>query len=299
MSTSSPAPPPAKKDGRMLAFLKGLFSAQTGPQELVIISHSNLFYWWPVWLVGFIMAGITWYEDTRMAIVPPGTRAVADKEVTLEDGTTAKRNVLILPDKSQLPVQNQADDPEKAVQPNYRMAHRKGPGVLFAFILLVVIATTNIPLRGLWSLLTILVLVLWAVILAQLGLWGRILGATHLLAIHINMAGYLFIALTLFIIWCISLFFFDRQVYVTIRAGQVLVHLEIGGGVTAYDSTGMVFQKRRSDVFRHWIFGFGSGDLIIRPSGGREHLDLPNVLMVGRRVREIERRLKEREIVTA
>jgi hypothetical protein len=24
------------------------------PQEVIVISHSPLFYWWPVWAVGFL-----------------------------------------------------------------------------------------------------------------------------------------------------------------------------------------------------------------------------------------------------
>ncbi len=27
--------------------------------ELIIYSHSNFFYWWPVWVVGFIMAALS------------------------------------------------------------------------------------------------------------------------------------------------------------------------------------------------------------------------------------------------
>lgn len=30
--------------------------------ELIIYSHSTLFYWWPVWLTGFIMAAITFFR---------------------------------------------------------------------------------------------------------------------------------------------------------------------------------------------------------------------------------------------
>ena len=33
------------------------------PTEVVIISHSPLFYWWPVWVVGFLMAVLTWWQD--------------------------------------------------------------------------------------------------------------------------------------------------------------------------------------------------------------------------------------------
>jgi hypothetical protein len=298
MSTA-PLPEPAPRAGRKRSFFKGLFVAQGQPGELVIISHSNLFYWWPVWLAGFILAVVTYVQEGRMTIVPAGTVGARDRQVEVDPGEMAARDVLILPQDRRLPAPRDAEDPREVKQPTVRMAEGRLPGVLFAFVLVLVIAVTNIPLRGLWSLLTVLVLVLWAVILAQLHLWEIIFAGTRLLSIHINLAGYLFISLTLFVIWLVSLFFFDRQVYVTVSPGQVRVHLEIGGGEKVYDTTGMVFQKRRSDLFRHWVLGFGSGDLIIRPAGGQEQINLPNVTMVARRVRDIERRLQERAVVAA
>ncbi len=42
------------------------------PQEVFIISHSTFFYWWPVWLVGYIMAVVTYAGGYRMEI-PPGS----------------------------------------------------------------------------------------------------------------------------------------------------------------------------------------------------------------------------------
>jgi hypothetical protein len=29
------------------------------PLTLKVVSHTGLIYWWPMWLVGFILAGIT------------------------------------------------------------------------------------------------------------------------------------------------------------------------------------------------------------------------------------------------
>ena len=67
-------------------------------------------------------------------------------------------------------------------------------------------------------------------------------------------------------------------------------------GEIVYDATGLVFQKQRSDLFRHWILGFGSGDLIIRPGGGKDPIDLPNVLFVGSKVREIEELIRAQQV---
>jgi hypothetical protein len=286
MSTSPPSPP-AKVERRQ-GLLRRIFVPRGEPGELVIYSHSNLFYWWPVWLLAFVMAGWTYYERSHMVFVPAGAVTAQYQEIETPEGR--KRDQVKLPG-------NAAEDPPS--QPRLYVSSEKSLGVVFVFTLLLVIAITNIPMRGLWSLLMILVIVMWVVIFAQLGLWGMIFARSQRLAIHMNMAGYLFIGSSLFIIWLVGLLFFDRQFYLVVTPGQVRVHLEIGGGEKAYDTTGMVFQKKRSDLFRHWVLGFGSGDLIIQPAASREHIDLPNVTFVAARVRAIEQRLTERKIVSA
>src|ERR1043166_4181534 len=40
--------------------------------EFRIYSHSTIFYWWPVWVVGYVMAAITFAEGSRAVIVPHG-----------------------------------------------------------------------------------------------------------------------------------------------------------------------------------------------------------------------------------
>src|SRR5438445_12430393 len=50
----------------------------TEQREIRIYSHSQLFYWWPVWAAAFILAIWTWAEGDRMAIVPAGTTIAKD-----------------------------------------------------------------------------------------------------------------------------------------------------------------------------------------------------------------------------
>src|SRR5207245_9716283 len=66
------AAPPASTTSSFLAYL---FLGTSRPGEIVVYRHSNLFYWWPVWAFGFIMAIITFFDDKHMAIVPAGTAA--------------------------------------------------------------------------------------------------------------------------------------------------------------------------------------------------------------------------------
>ncbi len=66
----------------------------TSPREIVVISHSPIFYWWPVWFVGFLMAALTYLDGHRMAIVPAGTAAERARTV---GGHDEPRDVLVLP----------------------------------------------------------------------------------------------------------------------------------------------------------------------------------------------------------
>src|SRR5687767_6274199 len=66
-------------------------AAAAGPEarqvveHITVYSHSNLMYWWPVWLVCFILAGITYMGGNQMAVVPDGTVAVAGATISHPD----------------------------------------------------------------------------------------------------------------------------------------------------------------------------------------------------------------------
>jgi hypothetical protein len=282
MSTATPAPRPAP--------------AMVPPahrNEIRIVSHSALFYWWPVWGLGFLMALITAFSGQCMIVVPAKTVAESKRMIPWENNDT--RDVLVLPPNKSL----LHDKDGNLEQPHLMMASSKNPGVLFCIVLLLVVTITNVPLRGLWSVIVITVILFISIILAILGKWDDILEKMSLLDIRINLGGYILIATVLFIIWLIVVTLFDKQIYMVFTPGQLRVRLEIGQAETAYDTTGMTIQKQRSDLFRHWILGLGSGDLIVNTSGAQaHHFDMPNVLFLGRKVREIEEMLRSRQVVS-
>ena len=81
--------------------------------------------------------------------------------------------------------------------------------------------------------------------------------------------------------------------------GQLLVHQEIGSGEIAYDTHGMIVAKRRSDLFRHWLLGFGSGDLVVKTAGANsQQIEMHNVLFVGSKLQLIQQMLQTREVVS-
>jgi hypothetical protein len=261
-----------------------------GQREIRVYSHSSLFYWWPVWAVGFIMALLTWIDGHRMAIVPAGTKAEASRRV---EGQNEPTEVLILPKGTSLP----RDENNEIIQPSRHMAKSPRFGVVYATILIMTIVVSSVSLRGLWSLIIVLVIVLLVVIFALFGMWDPILEKLNLIDIRINMGGYLFISIILFIIWALTVFIFDHRTYVIVTPGQVRVCQAVGAGETVYDTTGMTFQKQQNDLFRHWIIGLGSGDLVIHRSNTNQEIDMPNVLFIAAKVRMIEQMIKERQVV--
>jgi hypothetical protein len=262
------------------------------PAEVVIISHSPLFYWWPVWAVGFLMAALTYWNGYQVAFVPPGTEAQTQRRV---EGFDSPRDVLVAPQGRSLPA---ASDPDELKQPRLRMTPGSDPGIVWALTLFLVIVVTNIPLRGLWSLVVILAVVFAAIVLALLGLWDPILRAIRVIDIHITGHSYLAISLFLFVVWLLAFLFFDRLVYMVFARGQLRVRMAVSQGEMVYDTRGMVVERHRDDLFRHWLLGFGSGDLTVRTGGSSSQvLQLPNVLGINRKLRLIQTMLQEREVV--
>jgi hypothetical protein len=290
----APSPPQRKP-----SYFEYLLLGRSKPGELIVFRHSGLFYWWPVWGLGFILAGVTWLRDYRMAVVPAGAMALENRRVDISDGQPPEiRDVIVLADKTKLVQRKNAQGELEIFQPSIFMWPGRTPGTLFVIVLLIVIGITNVPLRGLWSVLVVLLVIMLSIIFAVAGWWETIFARLGQLSIHINLGGYLLIATVLFVIWLINFFVLDRQIYMVFTPGQVRMRLEIGGEETVYDTTGMVVQKQRGDMFRHWILGFGSGDLIVRPVGVMNPIELPNVLRVTRVVRAIETMVKEKVVIT-
>jgi hypothetical protein len=246
-----------------------------------------LFYWWPVWAVGLLLAGLTWLDGHRLAIVPAGTQAVE----SFGDGGEA----LVLPAGAHLPRDPATGKPR---EPTLRVASRSGYGVIFIVVVLLVVFITNVPIRGLWSLVVVITLLLGTIILALAGWWDDILEAAGHSHVYMNAFGYLAISVPLLVLWLVVVLFFDRQMYMVFAPGQLRICQEIGSGETACDTLGMVVEKRRSDLFRHWLLGFGSGDLLVKTAGANaQQFEVHNVLFVANKLHLIQEMLQTREVV--
>jgi hypothetical protein len=261
------------------------------PTRVVVITHSPLFYWWPVWAVGFVMAGVSYLSGEPIAFVPPGTVAKHGARV---EGVQGARDVLIAPEGRRLPA---VSDPDELAQPRLRMARHTDPGIIWAVTLLLVIFVTHVELRGAWSVVAVILVAFTVVLLGVLGLWDPILRALRIVDIHINALGYLSISLLLFLLWLVMFFVFDPLKYMIFTRGRLRMRKMIGEGEKVFDMRGMVFKRHRNDFFRHWLLGFGTADLTVFTSGANaQQIEMPNVFAINRKLELINTMLQELEV---
>ncbi len=241
--------------------------------DITIYSHSPLLYWWPIWLVGFILALTTYQDGHYLAHVPPGT--------------VVEGNRLVAPEGRELGLTHD------------RVAVNPYLGTIFLLTLVVVMLSSTVQTRGLWAWIAMLAIALVVMVVSLLHLWGAFGGWFRALHIYINLGGYLFLSVTLFVVWALSVFVFDRLTYVTFTSGQVRIRNQIGQADKVYDVTNMTFQVQPNVFLRHRVLGWwGAGDLIITTGGPHaEVLEWPNVLFARSRLRQIQERLKSREVV--
>jgi hypothetical protein len=211
--------------------------------EVNVYSHSPLFYWWPVWFVGFIMAFLTYTQGQTV----------------------------------------QFQDIEVRIHPSRTL------GVLYTMTFLLVILITHLAVRGVASLTVLMTLIAVTLFFAWMGWWDDTFKLLGSLAIYMNLGFYVFFSSAVFITWALTTFVFDRMEVYKFHPGQMVHENILGTGERTYDARGMVVEKLRSDLFRHWILGLGSGDLHVATTGARkEEFVIPNVLFVGAKLNRIQ-----------
>src|SRR5262249_7316244 len=176
--------------------------------------------------------------------------------------------------------------------------HKSYYGLVYTIVLVLVIFGANVPLRGLASVIAILAVLVVTMLFAYLDWCTPIFDLLGSLHIQISLAGYLVPSVVLLILWLATFFWYDPLRYMVFTPGQMAVHKEIGDQREVYDTTQVEAEKRRTDLFRHWVLGFGAGDLIIKVPSQSLQIVLPNVLFVNRRVTEIANLMKTKPVLT-
>jgi hypothetical protein len=266
-----PAPPPAAR-------------------ELRIYGHSTLFYWWPIWLLGFIFCLVSYFSGGRAVVVSKHAVYIkrdnvkkTEEMIKLKGG---KENEKLVLSEQYRGGTEEGDIFYEHMSPN------KTIGVVFLVVLLIIIFVTNVPLRGIASAVFISAVLVITLFFALMGWWDEILAYFNRLSVHMNAGFYGFFSVVLFIIWALVTFVFDRMSYWRVTPGQITHEFVFGGGQTSYDTEGIAFKKLRDDLFRHWVLGLGSGDLMMYPlskaSAGAEDMSIHNVLFINSKMARIQ-----------
>jgi hypothetical protein len=216
------------------------------PQEpqVIIYGHSWLLYWWPVWVVGYVMALLTWLNPVRVQI----------------DNSTVE------------------------------FYSRTSLGVIYALVVAVTILVTNTYMRGLVSLVVVLVVCFLVLLFAYFGWWHDIFRWFGGRPVYMDLGFYVFFSTALLILWLLTVFVFDHLSFWRVRPGQVTREYVLGAVESSYDTDNMVFTKVQDDLFRHWVLGFGAGDLQMQTMGGRGVVArVSNVLFLNAKVARIQR----------
>ncbi|MER3417215.1 MAG: hypothetical protein C4297_13550 [Gemmataceae bacterium] len=245
------------------------------PEEVRVYGHSMIFYYWPVWVLGYVFGFWTLWQDQVLAIVPAGSQYVAEQ--------SGKKHYILIPTDKEYRGER---DPHIKISPN------KNLGVIYCIVTLVVIFATSVTLRGLRSLVLMISVLLLTVLFAWLGWWEQIFEWFGRLSLHMNAGFYLFFSTVLFVLWLLTTFVYDRMHYWRITPGEITHRFLFAGGEVSYDTEGMAFEKMQDDLFRHWILGLGSGDLVMHPlkigTIEQRELQVQNVLRIGNKLGRIQ-----------
>jgi len=261
--------------------------------QFKVVSHSNLFYWWPVWSVGFVMAGLSFFGGDRLAIVPEGTTVKA-----ATDGQSPERYELTVPKQPTEALRQAAATPPGQEAFPQHISPDRVLGLIYTVVLLVVALATGVTLRGLWSVVNVMAIVLLVLLFTVLHWWGPILEEVGRLHIYESAAAYFVPSAVLLVYWVVTVFIFDQRRFIIFSPGQLIVHREVGDQQQVYDTGSVNVVKRLNDFVRHRLLGLGAGDLLVS-ADGRFEFELPNVLFADRTVRQIAEVMRTRPVVSS
>lgn len=165
-----------------------------------------------------------------------------------------------------------------------------GLGLAYIGVFLLTLIITNARLRGIYSIVALLVVSLIFVTLAWWGLLDDMARIIPEISVHMNAGFYMVMSTAMLTIWLAAFFFFDRLTFWRVRPGQLTEERLIGDSAESFDTRGMLFEKHGEDFLRHRILGLGSGDLRLTTAGAKKStIEIPDVLFVDRTVNRVQR----------
>ena len=168
-------------------------------------------------------------------------------------------------------------------------AAQKSFGFIFAWVLLFVLFSTTVRLRGAQSVIFGLSMLIVAILIFTAGMTGAV--ASFFSSFDINMSNgfYLFISLGVFFLWILMFGIFDRLKHWQAVPGQLHERRFFGSGDIAQGGLNVSSKYVADDFLRHRVLGLGiMGDLKLTYPDGH-HIEVPNVIFAKRRNDEINK----------
>lgn len=169
-------------------------------------------------------------------------------------------------------------------------------GQTFVFVLVFVIFSTTVKLRGANSVILGLILLIGAILLATANLSGPIAAFIGGLDIRMSPAFYWFVGICVFVMWAIMIFGFDKVKFYEIAPGQVRERVFWGTGDRAESGANARCRYLKDDFLRHRMLGLVvTGDIEITLGDG-EVWYLHNVLFAKQKSRRINELIVTRPV---
>ncbi|MEL7042684.1 MAG: hypothetical protein AAGL90_14245 [Pseudomonadota bacterium] len=169
-------------------------------------------------------------------------------------------------------------------------------GQTFVFTLVFVIFSTTVRLRGANSVIFGLILAIGLILLFTANLSEPIARFLGGLDIRMSASFYAFIGISVFIMWAVMIFGFDRVKYYEIVPGQIHQKVVWGTGDRAESGAAARCKYRKDDFLRHRMLGLVvTGDIEITLGDG-EVWELHNVLFAKGKARRINELIVTRPV---
>lgn len=169
-------------------------------------------------------------------------------------------------------------------------------GQTFVFVLVFVIFSTTVKLRGANSVILGLILLIGGILLATANLSGPIASFIGGLDIRMSQSFYWFVGTSVFIMWAVMIFGFDKVKFYEIAPGQVRERVFWGSGDRAESGANARCKYLKDDFLRHRILGLVvTGDIEITLGDG-EVWYLHNVLFAKEKAHRINELIVTRPV---
>lgn len=169
-------------------------------------------------------------------------------------------------------------------------------GLIFVFTLIFVIFSTTVRLRGANSVIFGLILLIGIILLTFANLSGPIARFLGQLDIRMSNMFYLFTGGSVFILWALMIFGFDKVRYWEVVPGQLHERVFWGSGDRAESGANARCRYRSDDFLRHRILGLVvTGDIEVTLGDG-EVWHMHNVLFAKKRTRKMNELIVTRPV---